>query len=73
LIFTRRDKPNMQILYPRLRKNLLSVMGYITEILISSNRIDQKNLFTMRNSYRRFSSRNDPKHRIVTEREWWAR
>ncbi len=26
-------------------------MGYITEILISSNRIDQKNLFTMRNSF----------------------
>ena len=25
-------------------------MGYITEILISSNRIDQKNLFTMRNN-----------------------
>jgi hypothetical protein len=24
LIFTRRDKPNMQILYPRLRKNHFS-------------------------------------------------
>src|ERR1700761_9533167 len=51
LIFKRRDKPNAQLLLPTTtKKPCLSVMGYITEILISSNRIDQKNLFTMRYS-----------------------
>ena len=55
LIFTRRDKPNASLLLPTTSKKPMSLdKDNLSRYFVSSNRIDQKNLFTMRNSIRRF-------------------